>query len=711
MQRNLLAQFLQAFESIASSSMVRRACVALTLFNCCLSNLNGQQDILKPVPKSPFPRQIDMPELPENLEWLNTSGPIKLNDLRGKFVIFDFWTYCCINCMHVLPELKKLEHEFPNELVVIGVHSAKFENERDTSNIEEAILRHEIEHPVINDARLELWSLFGVRSWPTMLLVDPEGKAVFMQAGEFTFEKVSELLKPGIAHYEAKGTLDRTPVRFDLLAHRQEPSLLRFPGKVLADGDRQQLFISDSNHNRIIITDLQGNFVDSIGNGRIGRQDGKFAEATFDHPQGIVLDSNTLYIADTENHLIRAADLKKKTVRTVAGTGIQSRNPWRGSEGVSATTTNRRRWRGKPLTTAISSPWALWSHKTHIYIAMAGPHQIWWMPKNEAWIAPYAGNGREDIVDGPLLPAQPFALGASSFAQPSGLTSDGEWLFVADSEGSSIRAVPLNPRAPVKTVVGTANLDQGRLFQFGDVDGTAASVRLQHPLGVAYHDSTIYVADTYNDKIKAVDASNGTTITIAGDGTPGNSDNPPRFDEPAGLSYLNGKLYVADTNNHAIRIIDLQNDNRVSTLQLSGVPLVATPKEQAKTSAPAMESIAIPDQVLSRAVDEITIAIRLPLKPGQKLNDLAPLTYRVTADTKTVFSDVSKTLSPAEPDFEVQIPISSAKDTQTTVRVEYIYCDSGSEGLCRVNSIDWKFRMEFSDNAQATTIKLGPSTP
>ena len=73
-------------------------------------------------------RKVRAPSLDGGVGWINTAGPIDLKDLHGKFVILDFWTYCCINCMHIMPELKKLEHAYPNNLVVIGVHTAKFED-------------------------------------------------------------------------------------------------------------------------------------------------------------------------------------------------------------------------------------------------------------------------------------------------------------------------------------------------------------------------------------------------------------------------------------------------------------------------------------------------------------------------------------------------------------------------------------------------------
>src|SRR5262245_38601336 len=202
---------------------------------------------------------------------------------------------------------------------------------------------------------------------------------------------------------------------------------------------------------------------------------------------------------------------------------------------------------------------------------MAGSHQIWKMPLDEKEIGPYAGNAREDIIDGPVTPREPFK-GGSAFAQPSGLSSDGStWLFVADSEGSSIRQVPLKPGThEVKTVVGSAHLTAGRLFNFGDEDGSRNTAKLQHCLDVDYLDGKIYVADTYNHKIKVVDVKTGDTKTFAGNGKPGSGDEPAQFHEPEGLAHAKGKLYVADTNNHLIRTIEIAT-GKVSTLSITGL--------------------------------------------------------------------------------------------------------------------------------------------
>ena len=530
--------------------------------------------------KNPFSRRIPIPGEPfakksGKVEWLNTD-PLTLKKLRGKFVVLDFWTYCCINCHHILPVLKKLEEKYPNEIVVIGVHSAKFEEEKDTENIRDAILRHDIRHPVVNDHDHFLWNSFGVNSWPTSTVIDPEGFFVAINRGEIDFESLDGFFKNSIPYYEKTKLLDKTPIEFELERYEEEPTQLKYPGKVLADQANGLLYITDSSHNRIVISDTEGNVKEVIGSGQVGRMDGDFASASFDHPQGLALHENTLYVADVENNMIRKVDLVSKTVSTVAGIGRQATFQ-QSFPGVTQTKQTGP-WFGAPKKTPINSPWALWVHEDNLYIAMAGPHQIWIMPLDESRIGPYAGNAREDIVDGPLLPKVPYAAGASSFAQPSGLTSDGEYIYVADSEGSSVRGVPFDQTKKVITVVGTSELPNGRLFKFGDKDGKKSEVLLQHVLGVHYDAGKIYIADTYNNKIKVVDAKSGETQTVAGSGDSGASDQGRgEFDEPSGLSKIGNTLYIADTNNHLIRTIDLES-KQVGTMAFIGLEPVIEAK-------------------------------------------------------------------------------------------------------------------------------------
>jgi sugar lactone lactonase YvrE len=256
--------------------------------------------------------------------------------------------------------------------------------------------------------------------------------------------------------------------------------------------------------------------------------------------------------------LLRKVDLAAGKVTTVAGTGARGGARFGGEKSKSA-----------PRETPLASPWALSQQGDNLYIAMAGTHQIWKMPLDESSIGAFAGNGREDIVDGPLLPNTPYELGFASFAQPSGLSSEGSRLFIADSEGSTIRAMPFDPNGNVETLVGLT----GTLFDFGDVDGQGRDVRLQHALDVAWWGrGKLYLADTYNNKIKVINVVEKTCQTIAGSGTEGSQDagegGQATFNEPGGISAGREKLYVADTNNHTIRMVELTAPYRVSTLEL-----------------------------------------------------------------------------------------------------------------------------------------------
>lgn len=496
--------------------------------------------------EGPARRATKAPDLDGGVAWLNTAGPLKLSDLKGKIVVLDFWTFCCINCIHTLPDLAKLEKKYEKELVVIGVHSAKFENEKNTDAIRKAILRYQINHPVVNDAEMKIWNRYDVSSWPTLAVIDPEGNYMGSVSGEGQYEVLDAAITKLIEEHDKKKTLDRRPMRFDLARFREKGDTpLFFPGKVLADADRNRLFIADSTHHRIIVTMLDGKMDAIAGTGEPGWKDGSFAEAQFDDPQGLALDGPILYVADRKNHLIRALDLKTHTVYTIAGIGQQDReNRYRG---------------GSARKTGLNSPWDLLRIDRTLYIAMAGHHQIWKMDLNKRLLEPYAGSGREDINDGSLRNAD--------LAQPSGLASDGQKLYVADSEASAIRIVDLNPNGRVATLVG---VNGKRLFNFGDVDGVADQVRLQHALGVAYHDGQLFVADTYNSKIKVIDPAKQSCQSWLGGGRGDGWLADPLFNEPAGISIAGDKMYVADTNAHRIRVVDLKT-KAVQTLELQGV--------------------------------------------------------------------------------------------------------------------------------------------
>ncbi len=641
----------------------------------------------------PRPRKIKMPAdlFDGGTGWLNTAGPIELKDLKGKIVIVDFWTYCCINCMHVLPDLKYLEKKYPNELVVIGCHSAKFENEKESENIRKAILRYEIEHPVVNDSQMRIWNKVGITSWPSLLVIDAEGNACLLAPGEGNVDYIDKLIARLIRYHKANKTLDETPIRFDLERNKAEPHPLRFPGKLVADEAGNRLFISDSNHNRIVVTSLDGKLQEVIGAGTIGSKNGSFKEAEFDRPQGMALVGDRLFIAGTENHLLRMADLKNKTVSTIAGTGKQAR---------------QRVFGGNTKRSSLNSPWDLAAVDGRLYIAMAGSHQIWYHAIGSDSIRVYAGTGMEDIQNG--------ALAMSAFGQPSGLANDGKFLYVCDSEGSAIRKVPISKTGDgeVTTIAGTSNLPNGTsLFAFGDQDGVGAQARFQHPLGIAWHEGLLYVADSFNHKIKLVDPKTGKVATWLGNGKPGDRLEPtPQFNEPAGLAVAKGKLYVADTNNHRILTVDLKT-KAVKELKIEGLQ----PPENRFAEAGGFPKDVPATKVAAQTVkagENLTLTVGLHLPNGYKLNPLYPAAFRFEAEQ-------GQPLIPADQlegkhkaaakgnTASFTFPL-TGKTGQTSLQIAltYGYCREGKGGVCKIKTIRWNVPLKATSDAKASEIAL-----
>lgn len=620
----------------------------------------------------PATAQQKAPELDGGVDWLNTTGPLKMADLQGKVVLLDFWTYCCINCIHILPDLEALEKKYPNELVVIGVHSAKFQAEKDTRNIREAILRYHIEHPVVNDANHQIWNAYNVNSWPTFWVIDPEGNKVGWVAGEGRLKALDGVIAKLIEKHREKKTLNPKPIRLALERDKVKlegpGSPLHYPGKVTAD--RTRLFIADSSNHRIVITNLEGKKLDVAGTGQSGNAVGTFEQAQFNDPQGLALVGDTLFVADRKNHQIKALDLKQRTVRSIAGIGKQ---------GPSIN--------GPAASTPLNSPWDLLLVKDQLFIAMAGHHQIWRLDLPTGNLILHAGNGSEDIVDG--------ALESSSFAQPSGLASDGATLFVADSEVSAIRAVPLTAGQEVKSLVGMG------LFKFGDVDGVGANVRLQHCLGVSMWNSNVVIADTYNNKLKVLEPRSRQVMTLLGDGQRGNSDSPPRFNEPAGLWIQGDRAYLADTNNHAIRVVDLKR-RTVQTLKLTGLTPPALPTSTRPTFR-NMINVALEPTTLTVS-GTLTLDFKLKLSPGTKLDPSSPITYLVEGfdDKKQLAFETFGELTG-----KTKLSLTADKFTSTKklkVTIEYYPCTEG-QGICQVKSQSWEVPVTWSAQGQ-TVLKL-----
>ncbi len=612
------------------------------------------------------PQKVRAPEFSGASGWLNTDKPLSIAGLKGKIILLDFWTYGCVNCIHIIPDLKKLEAKYADQLVVIGVHSAKFDNEKNIENIRNIVLRYGVEHPVVNDASFKIWDAYAVRAWPTQVLIDPAGYIVGTLSGEGHYETLDDSIGKTVADFRKNGKLDESPIKYALERAKVGELPLAYPGKVLADANSKRLFIADSNHNRIVVTDFGGKLLETIGNGEQSKKDGTFSTAGFNKPQGMAIDGDVLYVADTENHLIRKINLKTKAVTTVGGTGTLN-----GFTGIG----------GKPLETAMRSPWDLSLVGQDLYIAMAGSHQIWRLQLEKNYLEPYAGTRWEARTDGKIKKA--------AFAQPSGIVSDGTKLYVADSESNIIREIDFE-KETVDTLVG------GDLFTFGDKDGRGDNVRLQHPLGVALYDGKVLIADTYNDKIKLLDPKTRAVETFLGTGKEGQADGASAsFYEPGGISVAGDKLFVADTNNQAIRVVDLKT-KVTSTLKIEGLTPPAETVSDVEAFSPNLNEISLKEKTIS-ANAKTSVVFNVSLPDGFHLNPDAPQRYNISFnDGETV--EIAK---PSEKfkELPLAIPFNATKAGRTNLKAKLtiFYCREDNTGVCLIKSIVWNVPIKITD--------------
>ena len=459
--------------------------------------------------------RVRAPEL-RGRRWLNTGGEsLRLADLRGKIVLLDFWTFCCVNCLHVLDELRELESRFADVLVVVGVHSPKFLHEADPAAVEAAVERHGVTHPVLDDPELGMWDAYAARAWPTLVVIDPAGYVVAQMAGEGHAHGLGVLLDELVATHA--GVLRRGDGPY--VAPPGPATALRFPGKVIGLPGGPVL-VSDTAHHQLV--ELDADLVTErrrFGSGERG--------APFSEPQGLLLlPGGDVLVADSVNHALRRVDLASGSVTTLAGTGSPLRT--RVEVGEAAT--------------ELSTPWDLAWWDGRIVVAMAGTHQLWAVDPSSGAATVLAGTTNEGLRDGP--PHDAF------FAQPSGLAVDPDGtLWVADSETSALRSVVVDPSvgAEVTTAVGLG------LFDFGHRDGDAEQALLQHPLGVAVlPDGSVALADTYNGAVRRYDPATRTVSTLARD-----------LREPSDVLVDGDTLVVVESAAHRLVRVPLPAGTRV----------------------------------------------------------------------------------------------------------------------------------------------------
>ena len=469
---------------------------------------------------------------PKGLAWFNVSRPLALADLRGRAVLLDFFTPGCINCIHMLPVEKELERRFGTRLVVVGIDSPKFDASKTEQGLESFIQRYDLRHPIVLDPGMSLWNDYAVQAWPTLILLGPDGNMSQQFIGEQSLEQLAGPIEAALANAPPASGLPKLPLRPLALQSRA----LSTPGGLAVSPSL--VAIADSGHSRVVLADRSGKLVTVIGNGCAGNADGDYVHAEFNRPQGLAFHNGMLYVADTDNQLIRRIDLATHKVETIAG------NSQRGFA---------VRGRFPARAAVLNSPWDVAWAGDALYVSMAGDHQIWRYDPANRTIGPWAGTGQEGLADG--------ARGDAQFAQPSGLSAHGDALYDVDPESSSVRAIAL-PVGKVSTLVGRG------LFDFGMRDGAANHALLQHAEGIAWHAGDLYIADTFNNALRKLDLSTHTVGTVAA-----------LLDRPLAVAALSPDvLLVAEGDGNRIDAVHLP-DGKVTPWPIVGLsPPAATCK-------------------------------------------------------------------------------------------------------------------------------------
>lgn len=570
--------------------------------------------------------------------WIGTGGRrVSLDDLRGRIVLLDFWTLCCVNCHHVLAELRPIEEKYRDVLTVVGVHSPKFEHEKDPRSVHAAVERHGIAHPVLNDPNLTTWSAYGVRAWPTLVILDPAGEVAAQFSGEGHGHAIEATIAELVARHEVTGDLRRGPDVFVPPPPSDAP--FSQPGKLAAlPGER--LVVSDTGRHRLVIASVASPETAEvvIGSGVRGLVDGDAATAQLNEPYGVLhlpeaiarAVGYDLVVADSANHALRGIDSATGAVRTVAGTGEQ----WMQGDATSGPATKTR----------LSTPWDVAWADDAVIVAMAGDHRLWRFDPIEATVRAWAGTTNEGLVDGPLAEAW--------FAQPSALVSVGDAVYVVDAETSALRRAQ---DGRVESLVGRG------LFDFGHRDGAAADALLQHPLGAdVLADGSLVIADAYNGALRRYDPRSATVSTLARD-----------LAEPSDVVVIDGgaAVLVAEAAAGRITRLPLGDDTRVV-------------HEAMRTARPALRV----------APGEVVVEVVFEPPPGEKRDDrYGPSTQLVVSASPSTLlasgagtgTDLVRTVTVSPSDGEGVLHVAAKGASCDAVG------DDVEHAACHIHQQDW----------------------
>ncbi len=615
----------------------------------------------------------------KNTQWLNVSRPLEKSDLKDRIILLDFWTYACVNCIQALPEIKKLENEFGSKLVVIGVHSRKFDNERDISSIRKAILKHDITHAVVNDPDLKIWNSFEVKAWPTFILINSRGNVVKTYVGEDEFSRIRHDVKKLVSRH--KYQINRDPLPIALEKHNLIGNVLSFPSKLEYSSDftyKSQhlpvIFIANSGQNNILASSISGEIIVKIGSGKEGFENGSFDVASFRSPHGLLYSDNKLYVADTGNHALRVIDFKTNRVSTLIGSGQ-----------IGSTVENNEALEASNLELASPTDLEFFPDKNNIAIANSGTHQILSYNLKKQTIEILAGNGSEGIDDGKYPD--------NSLAQTADMSAYGKKLYFIDSETSSLRM--LDESGNIKTLIGKG------LFEFGHDNGDKTKALMQHPLGLMADDTGIYIADSFNHTIRKYDFSSGQIRDLIGAKNRGEKiGSSTQFDEPEGIIAVLDRFYIADSGNN--RVVMVKRGSLDSEI-LDVMPPLKLPKESFLQYLPNLQKIET-----ARVKSDSEITIKINLKSGWKINESGPsfvnlleLVRDNQANLVANFNwDAIKTKN-------LKLPKLNRKNTYLLQGSIY-YCEDKKNSLCYIKSYEQRIVADSAEKSTGIEINLSP---
>lgn len=473
-------------------------------------------------------------EFPENSPWINSPHPLTLNELKGNVVMLCFWNFFSTSCIRATQDLHRIKNAFSDrQFIIVFIHSSQFGGAISTEHVALATLRHAIRFPVMIDNTLDVWNSYGIYDWPSYVIIDAEGNIMGSLSGEGKADRIIHAVERALEDGAQKNILRKSAP--SLQSQLGPPSLLSFPGKIEIDREKGHLFVSDTGHHRVLHLSLEkedsARIIAEYG-GRAGFRDGRTIRANFRSPMGLCLLEDTLYVADSENHAIRAIDLKNREVSTVAGTGMAGFTP---------------SYSGNPQKISLNTPMDIVASDRYLFIAMAGLNQIWQFDLDNNYISNFIGSGLEGNFDGPFS--------AASLAKPCGISIINHMLYIADANSSAVRSADLKSHI-LSTLIGKG------LYSFGYIDGHFSDARMLHPTGIEAIKSRLFIADTYNNAVRFSEIPGNVIRSLIGPKPDSslaiieNSELMPLC-EPNDLVYYNGKLYIADSGNHQIRLFDI----------------------------------------------------------------------------------------------------------------------------------------------------------